>query len=152
MSDDAKTQADELAALKARVAELEAKAKPPEPFKSAPYQKYDPTERMTMPSSVVREMAAAVPRGFMQDVVRDNRAPSGRPGAIPTSGQPSNVRAPLPSPTPGWATAPPLSNPPGTGPGSPADRIVDEFDRRDRAELVEREARLQAMEKLAERK
>jgi hypothetical protein len=151
MTDDIKKPEDELAALKARVEELEAKAKPPKPFTPAPYQQYDPTANFTLPPSVVREMAAAVPHNFMQDVVRDNRAPQGRPGAIPDAQQPSNVRAPLPSSTPGWVTAPPLSNPPGTGPGSPADRIVDEFDRRDRAELVEREARLQAMEKLAER-
>jgi hypothetical protein len=152
MTDDAKKPEDELEALKQRVAELEAKAKPPEPFKPVPYQRFDPTERMSMPPSALQAMLAAEPRGFMRDVVRDNQAPQGRPGAIPTSQQqPSNVRAPLPSPTPGWVTAPPLSNPPGTGPGSPADRIVDEFDRRDRAELVEREARLQAMEKLAER-
>jgi hypothetical protein len=134
MADDANK--DELEALKQRVAELEAKAKPPEPFKSEPYQRYDPTANMTMPPSVLREMAAAVPHNFMQDVVRDNRAPT-TPGTIPTSQQqPSNVHAPLPSPTPGWVTAPPLSNPPGTGPGSSADRIVDEFDRRDRAELA----------------
>ena len=82
MADDANK--DELEALKQRVAELEAKAKPPEPFKSEPYQRYDPTANMTMPPSVLREMAAAVPHNFMQDVVRDNRAPT-TPGTIPTS-------------------------------------------------------------------
>jgi hypothetical protein len=147
-----KDPSDELAALKARVEELERANKPPEPFKPVPYQRYDPTANFTLPPSVVREMAAAVPPNFMQDVVRDNRAPSGRAGAIPTSHQqPTSVRGNAPGDGTGWSEPRPLSNPPGTGPGSLADRIVDEFDRRDRAELVEREARLQAMEKLAER-
>jgi hypothetical protein len=38
-----KKQAAEIAALKARVAELERANKPPEPFKPQPYQQYDPT-------------------------------------------------------------------------------------------------------------
>ena len=96
MSDDPnKEPSDELAALKARVEELERANKPKEPFKPEPYQRYDPTANFTLPPSVVREMAAAVPRGFMQDVVRDNRAPSGRPGAIPSSSQHRRVFAAL---------------------------------------------------------
>ena len=67
---------------------------------------------------------------------------------IPESQQPASPRSA--GDGTGWAREIPLSNPPGTGPGSPADRIVDEFDRRDRAELIERGARLQTMETLAE--
>jgi hypothetical protein len=152
MSDDTKKPEDELAALKARVEELERKNEPPKPFVPEPYQKYDPTAGMSMPPSAMRAMIAVEPKGFMRGVVHDNRAPT-TPSTIPTSQQqPSNVRAPLPSQTPGWVTAPPLSNPPGTGPGSQADRIVDEFDRRDRAELIERDAKMKVMQKMAEPK
>jgi hypothetical protein len=83
-----------------------------------------------MPPSAVQAMVAAEPRGFMKGVVHDNRAPTGPSSAVPRSQQPSDVREPL------RGHASPLANPPGTGPGSPADRIVDEFDRRDRIELA----------------
>src|SRR6516164_7071782 len=134
------TDKNKIAELEARIAELEPKGKPPEPFKETPYQRYDPTAGMCMPLSTLREMCNAVPDSVMRGVLRDNRAPTGRPGMIPE--QPSTVRpSPAPSNTPGWTTAPPLSNPPGTGPGSPADKIADEFDRRDRAELAQRAMR-----------
>jgi hypothetical protein len=77
--------------------------------------------------------------GLMQDIVRDSRAPQGpsSQGVIPSSQQLSNVR-PAGGGT-GWQASIPLSNPPGT---AQADRIVDEFDRRDRAELAQRLAGL----------
>jgi hypothetical protein len=90
MEDNAMTdETDELASLKARVEELERKAKPTEPekpFVPAPYQRYDPTEGMSMPPSAMEAMIRAEPRGFMRDVVGDNRAPTGRPGMIPSEG------------------------------------------------------------------
>ena len=144
------TTKDELAELKARVAELEARTKPPEPpkpFVPQPYQRYDPTEGMCMPPSALRAMVAAEPRGFMQGVVRDNRAPTGPAGMIPraqsTGGSgPANVAG---SGT-GWSATTPLSPPPGV---AQADRLMDAQDQRDRAALIEREARFTAMEKLA---
>ena len=92
MADDIKKPEDEIAALKARVEELERANKRPKPFVPEPYQRYDPTAGMSMPRSALEAMIAAEPRGFMQGVVGDNRAPSGRAGAIPDSQQVSNVR------------------------------------------------------------
>jgi hypothetical protein len=132
MTDDPKKD-DELAALikKEVAAELERRAKPPEPFTPAPYQRWDPTANMTMPLSTLRDMCNAVPDSVMRGVIHDNRAPTGRPGMIPE--QPSRgsnvVRGT------GWVDAPPLRPPPGV---AQADKIVDEFDRRDRAELAQR--------------
>jgi hypothetical protein len=132
------TNEEELAALKKKVEELEAKVSPPkeEPFKPEPHQRYDPTEGMRMPLSALQAMVAAEPRGFMAAVLHDNRAPTGRPGMIPNSQQGSSGPANVPGGGTGWAHEVKLSNPPGTGPGSPADRIAEEFDRRDRAELA----------------
>ena len=132
-------QADELAALRKRVEELEAKAKPAEekkPFTPAPYEPIDWTARMSMPRSAIEAMVAAEPKGFMKGVVDDNRAPTGRPGMIPSTQQgggsgPANV----PGSGTGWAREIPLSNPPGV---NYADKLMDEQDRRDRAELAQR--------------
>ena len=70
-------QTDELAALKARVEELERAAKPPEPFKPEPYQRYDPTAGMCMPPSALAAIVAAVPDRLIKEIVRDNQAPRG---------------------------------------------------------------------------
>ena len=149
MADDANK--DELEALKQRVAELEAKAKPPEPLKSEPFQRYDPTANFTLPPSVVREMAAAVPPNFMQDVVRDNRAPS-RPGAIPSSQQQAggvHSGGGAAGDGTGWSRSIPL------GPSMHqryVDAQLDAQDAKDRRELIEQKAREQALLKAAERK
>jgi len=138
---------DELAALKARVAELEAKAKPPEPakpFVPEPHQRYDPTANMCMPRSAMEAMIAAEPRGFMAGVVHDNRAPTGRPGMIPSSEQPSRGSANVPGSGTGWGAATPLGPPPGI---QWVDAQLDAQDAKDRAELIERNAKLKAMEK-----
>jgi len=70
---------------------------------------------------------------------------------IPRSQQASSGGGPanVPGSGTGWQTPTPLSPPPGV---AQADRLMDAQDARDRAELIEREARLQAMEKLAEQK
>ena len=109
-------QTDEIAALKARVAVLERAGKPPEPFKPEPYQRYDPTAGMCMPPSALAAMVAAVPDHMLREIaMRDNRAPTGRPGMIPTNQQSSggggsaNV---LGSGT-GWAHETPIDPPPG---------------------------------------
>jgi hypothetical protein len=105
---------DELAALRKRIEELEAKAKPPEPkkpFVEQPYQRYDPTANFTLPPSVLREMAGHPCNQVMRGVIQDRHAPNS-PGMIPSGG---GARQPAPSsPTPGWIDPTPLSNPPGT--------------------------------------
>jgi hypothetical protein len=84
-----------------------------------------------MPPNAIQEMANHPCNQVMGGVVRDRHAPN-TAAVIPRDQQPAttNAREPL------RGYAPPLSNPPGTGPGSAADRIVDEFDRRDRAQLA----------------
>ena len=144
------TDKDELAALKARVEELERANKPKEPFKPPPYEPIDWTARMSMPPSALQAMVAAEPKGFMAGVVQDNRVSRGPTSAI-SGQQPSGGSGPanVPGSGTGWQTPTPLSPPPGV---AQADRLMDAQDARDRAELIEREARLQAMEKLAEQK
>jgi hypothetical protein len=130
---------DKIAALEARVAELEEKAKPkpePEPFKPQPYQRYDPTEGMRMPPSALQAMVAAEPRGFMKAVVHDNRAPTGRPPMIPSSQQISGGSGggdAAPVNKSGWVDAAPIGPPPGI---RYVDAQIDEQDRRDRIELA----------------
>ena len=122
-----------MADQKAEIEALKPKP-PPAPFVDKPHQRYDPTEGMSMPRSALEAMIAAEPRGFMHDVaLRDARAPN-TSAMIPN--QPSNRGGDVREPLRGYSS--PLSNPPGTGPGSQADKIVDEFDRRDRAELARR--------------
>jgi hypothetical protein len=106
---------DELAQLKARVEELERATKPkpePEPFKSEPHQRYDPTAGMSMPPSAIEAMVAAEPKGFMAGVVGDNRAPT-TPETIPRS-EVSRAPEAVKSATPGYVDPQPLTNPPGT--------------------------------------
>ena len=137
--------------LKDRIEELERVNKPSE-FKPEPYQRYDPTEGMCMPRSALAAMVAAVPDHVIRDIaMRDNRAPTGRPGMIPSSNQQSTGggSANVAGSGTGWAHETPLGPPPGV---AQADRLMDVQDARDRAELIERDARLKAMEKLAEPK
>src|SRR5215471_8642423 len=97
---------DELAALKARVEELERANKPPEPFKPEPYEPIDWTARMSMPPSALREMVNAIPDSMIRDIaMRDNHAPTGRPGMIPQ--QPASPRPSAGDGT-GWAREIPL--------------------------------------------
>jgi hypothetical protein len=136
-------QSDELAALKKKVEELEAKLSPPKPFVSQPYERYDPTAGMCMPPSALRAMVAAEPRNFMRDVVRDNRAPSTPTGAIPRSqqqpagGGPANV----PGSGTGWAHETPIGPPPGI---RYVDAQLDAQDARDKAERIRQDAQLKA--------
>ena len=143
-------QSDELAALKKKVEELEAKLSPPKPFVSPPYERYDPTAGMCMPPSALRAMVAAEPKGFMAGVVRDNRgAPTGPTGAIPRSQQVTGAHpgGGVPGSGTGWGHSTPLGPPPGV---AQADRLMDAQDGKDRAELIEREAKFKAAEKVAE--
>ena len=145
------TPENELDALKARVAELEAKANP-KPFTPEPYQRFDPTANISMPRSTMLDMANAVPDDVVRGIVRDNRAPTGpsSQGVVPTSQQISNVRGPKAvGGGTGWMRETPLTNPPGV---AQADRLMDAQDRADRHELIQREdARRRAEEKLRKR-
>ena len=141
-------QTDEIAALRKRIEELEAKAKPPEPFKPQPYEPIDWTARMSMPPSALAAMVAAEPRGFMAGVVRDNRgAPTGPTSAIPRSTDGGGGSANAPGSGTGWAHETPIGPPPGL---RYVDAQLDAQDAKDRSELIEREAKLQATQKVTE--
>ena len=148
-------QTDEIAALRKRIEELEAKAKPPEPekpFVPQPYQRYDPTAGMCMPPSALAAMVAAVPDHVIREIaMRDNRAPTGRPGMIPTSQQSTGGggSANVPGSGTGWAHQTPIGPPPGL---RYVDQQLDAQDAKDRQELIEKKAGEQAMQKLAEGK
>jgi hypothetical protein len=137
------TNDDKIAKLEAEIEKLKARDKPPEPFQSD-WKPYDPTERMSMPKSAMMEMANAVPDHVMRGVVRDNRAPQG-PSAAGVIGQITIVRpgGGGAGDGTGWAREIPF------GP-SPHQRYVDAQldaqDARDRAERIEQDRRLKAME------
>jgi hypothetical protein len=102
-----------------------------------------------MPPSALRAMVEAVPDRVIREIaMRDGRAPTGRPGMIPNSQQPIS-----PSPSAGdgtgWAREIPICPPPGL---RYVDAQLDAQDAKDRQELIEKKAREQAMQKLAERK
>ena len=144
-------QTGEIAALKKKVEELEAKLSPPKPFVPQPYEPIDWTARMSMPPSALAAMVAAEPRGFMAGVVRDNRGPTGPTGAIPRSQQAGSGggSANVPGSGTGWAREIPIGPPPGL---RYVDAQLDAQDAKDRQELIEKKAREQAMQKLAEGK
>ena len=140
------TNKDEIAALRKRIEELEAKAKPPKPFVPEPYQPIDWTARMSMPPSALAAMVAAVPDHVIRDIVRDNRAPTGPTGAIPNSQQSSGGggSANVPGSGTGWAHETPIGPPPGL---RYVDAQLDAQDAKDRAERIRQDAQLKAMEK-----
>ena len=131
--------------LKAELkAELEAEAKPAPSARDAEREAAEWRDQMhrlaearmssvAVAPEVLRDYARACPTSDVQDLVRHGRVQS--PSQAGTSGQVTVVRG---APGTGWQRGIPLSNPPGTGPGSPADRIAEEFDRRERAELAQR--------------
>jgi hypothetical protein len=157
------TQKDDLAALRREVEELKAKAEvKPEPsaeererarlaWIDEMHQLREGRMKAATPPSVVRDFAVLDDNLVKEIALRDARAPTGpsSQGVIPSSQQMSNVHTGGKSSTPGWAREIPL------GP-SPHQRYVDAQldaqDAKDRAELIERDARLKAMQKLAEGK
>jgi hypothetical protein len=143
-------QTDEIAALKKKVEELEAKLSPPKPFVPQPYERYDPAAGMCMPPSALAAMVNAVPDRVLRDIVHDNRGPRTPTSTIPRSERPAGGGpANVPGSGTGWTHEIPLSPPPGV---QQSDKLVDAQDARDRAELIKRDAQLRAMEKLAEGK
>jgi hypothetical protein len=143
-----------------RLEELEAKAKPPEPKK--PFVPMTDAEwidemhqmrerRMNHASNFhpddLRAMERACPTSMMKEIaLRDARAPTGRPGAIPNSQQPTSPRSSAGDGT-GWGAATPIGPPPGL---RYVDAQLDAQDAKDRAERVRQDAQLTAMDKLAE--
>jgi hypothetical protein len=120
--------AGELAALKRRVEELEAAAKPKAPFVPVPHQHYDPTANATMSPGTWAELAAAVPGGLVRSVVGDFRAGP----ALPKS---QADGAPKPKGTGGFVEAVPLGPPPGV---ELCDQMLDVQDAVDRLALAKR--------------
>ena len=146
------TQADELAALKKKVEELEAKVSPPKstfvPMTDAEHQNWVHQMRerrmaFATPPSVVRDWNV-LDTATCQDLWRHGTVQS--PAQSSASGQ-TRASTPTANPTPGYVDPRPLRPPDGV---NYADRLMDERDRRDRAELIEREARFKAMAKLSE--
>jgi hypothetical protein len=123
----------ELEALKARIEELERRAKPPEPFKPDPHWRPppNPIDRLSMPVSVIRDMANAVPDAVVRQIV-SGRAPQ---NLAPLAATATPVSA---QNTSGWRESVPLSNPPGV---ALADKLMDAADRADRVELAQRLAK-----------
>jgi hypothetical protein len=137
--EDLKAEIDK---LKTRQAELEAKlaeaGKPPEPFKSEPYQPIDWTARATMDRETKRELAKAIP----DDLARDLRADALRPNPVTGTSQAQlsqhgNERVQIQRGS-GWQEPNPLRPPAGV---ELCDRIMDAQDRQDRADLERRLAR-----------
>jgi len=142
------TAKDELAKLKAEVEELKTKLAPPksEPFVPKPFERYDPTAGMCMPRSAMEAMVAAEPRGFMAGVVHDNRAPTGRPGMIPSSQQSTSPRPSAGDGT-GWGAATPIGPPPGL---RYVDAQLDAQDAKDRQERIQQATAAETARRFAE--
>jgi len=131
----------ELAALKARVAELEARGRPAAPFKAEPAPQRDLTERASMPPSALREMATAVPSVVIREIANGDRvpaqlAPLARDYATPSVAQ-RGWRSPAALDVPGIALA---------------DRMMDVADRADRVELAQRLAKQELARRAAKGK
>jgi hypothetical protein len=114
---------EEIAALRKRIEQLEAKAKPPEPSRSSEadtakwiddmHQMRE--RRMSMASAFhpddLRAMEAAAPTHIVKEIaLRDARAPTGPSGMVASSQQVSNVRE---GGGTGWSEPIPLGPPPG---------------------------------------
>jgi hypothetical protein len=136
---------DEVAELKARVAELERAAAPPKPYVDDWVPPPHPIDRVSMPMSAMRELAEAAPDNVLRDIVRDNRAPQG-PSSAGASGQltktSSNPGIPG-SNTSGWLRETPLSNPPGI---NYVDMLCEVDAAKQRGERMVEEARRKAAE------
>jgi hypothetical protein len=131
------TDKTELEALKARIEELERKARPAEPpkFEGTP----GPTttqlamSRMAMPPQAMRVMIEAVGDDAVSGIVRDGRAPQ---HLAPLAAE-GRVRPRLPG---GMREPTPLGPPGGQRTQDLIGKLLDVQDARERAELIEREA------------
>jgi hypothetical protein len=145
------SEKDENADLRKRVAELEAKLAPP---KTREQREKEDREYMSQvhamrearmnhaspPLSAEQRKAYedACPTAAVQDIVRHGTIP-GPTGQAPATAGVGAVHGPSGTGSgTGWVTPPPLGPPPGV---AAADRLMDEQDRRDKAELAQRLAR-----------
>ena len=149
------TDKDDIAALKKKVEELEAKVSPPQStfVPETDAEHCDRVHRMregrmnyAMPPSVIRDMAVLDDRLVKEITLRDARAPN-TPSAIPSSQQPTGPR-PSAGDGSGWAREIPL------GP-SPHQRYVDQQidaqEAKDRQERIQQAAQAETARKFAER-
>jgi hypothetical protein len=89
---------------------------------------------MAMPPSVHQYFADGVTAADCADLRQQAHRPSGRPGMIPaTPSADGSGPANVPGSGTGWQEPRPLGPPPGV---ALADKLMDEQDRRDRAELA----------------
>jgi hypothetical protein len=146
------SEKDENADLRKRVAELEAKLAPPKTREQREAEDRKWMSEMhamrearmnhaSPPLSAEQRKAMndACGPGDIRDIVQHGTIP-GPIGQAPATSQVSGVHGPsgIPGSGTGWINSRPLSNPPGT---EQADRLMDEQDRRDKAELAQRLAR-----------
>jgi hypothetical protein len=120
--DDAKKQAEEIAALRKELDELKAKVSPPKStfkemsdaeWRDHVHQMRERQANSWMPPDAIREMVAAEPKGFMRDVaLRDARAPN-NPGTMIPDSQQGSPRPAEGANTTGWRDATPLGPQPG---------------------------------------
>jgi len=117
---------EEIAALRAEVAELKAKVSPPksdfvpmtpEQWRDEMHQLAEKRMANATPPSVVRDMAVLDDNLVKGIALRDARAPTGRPGMIPSTqgavGAGDRAPANVPGGGTGWVNSSPLSPPPG---------------------------------------
>jgi hypothetical protein len=104
-----------------------------------------------IPPWLVRDTVGGVTDADARDIVRASHRPQSPGSAIPSSQQLTGVHPGGGSASggTGWVAPTPLRPPPGV---AQADRLMDAQDAKDRAELIERDARLKSMQKLAEGK
>jgi hypothetical protein len=119
------TTETELEALKKEVAALKDQLNPP-PRPPSTYAPRDYTEGMSMPRSAMQSMIDAVPDHLMTDLRSDARRPNAVTGGATAPSQPVQRGS-------GWVSPAPLTPPPGI---EHCDRMMDEQDRIDRAELA----------------
>jgi hypothetical protein len=105
---------DEIAALKARIDQLERANKPPAPLDLKDWTPPpNPIDRLQMPASVLREMARAVPDHVVKDIVSRGTIPG--PSGAGASGTITRVSSNpgIPGSNTGWAREIPIGPPPG---------------------------------------
>jgi hypothetical protein len=152
------TDKDELAALKKKVEELEAKVSPPKstfvPKTDAEWadEMHQMRERrmaLATPPSVIRDWAV-IPEHIVRGVVQDRHAPTS-PSMAGTSGAVTRVHlgGGAPVNNSGWVAPTPLRPPDGV---AQADRLMDAADARDRIELAQRIAAHEAAMRAAKGK
>jgi hypothetical protein len=150
-------QQDEIAELKAELEKVKAALAPPPDDRAAIGAWKDQMcelaeRRMSLASPFSRaDLAAfdaAAPTSVVKDIaLRDARAPTGRPGMIPSSQTVSgNVSGP-PVATSGWRNASTLTPPPGV---AQADRLMAAEDREFRRQRIIEEAERRALMKATE--